>query len=124
MHRLIRVTVAALCAAALAGCVAQPVANEPRPTTVTEAATMPSLVGRQVEIRGAVVPGSWNGRQDPMRFAILDPSMSNNATVAVVYDGPLPPTFGDQRGLTVVGTLAAGHTLHASSLTMDPVSKY
>ena len=86
--------------------------------TVTEVAnSQGKLVGTNVTVGGPVVPGSWDKKTHPMRFAISDDKDPNSkATLKVVYNGAVPNTFGDGVVAIVDGTLKADGTIEATTL--------
>lgn len=94
--------------------------------TVDEAAQDQSLVGERVKIGGAVVTGSWDRKSNPMRFVIRDENDKDGtgATLKVVYNGPVPSTFGDGVTAIVTGPLNDKGEIEAQEMITKCPSKY
>lgn len=94
--------------------------------TVEEAAQDNSLVGERVKIGGAVVTGSWDRKSNPMRFVIRDENDKEGTgeTLKVVYNGPVPSTFGDGVTAIVTGPLLEDGTIEAQEMITKCPSKY
>jgi cytochrome c-type biogenesis protein CcmE len=86
--------------------------------TVTEiVAQKAKLAGTNVTVGGPVVSGSWDKKTRPMTFAISDEtSKSSPATLAVVYQGGVPSTFGDGVVAIVTGKLDANGVVQATDM--------
>lgn len=94
--------------------------------SVEEIATDSALVGERVKVGGAVVPGSWDKKANPMTFDIRDEADTDGTgeTVRVIYDGPVPSTFGDGVTAIVTGEMDASGTLMAGEMITKCPSKY
>lgn len=94
--------------------------------SVEEVANDSALVGERVKVGGAVVAGSWDKKANPMSFEIRDEKDDTGAgaVVAVVYNGPVPSTFGDGVTAIVTGELADDGTLNATEMITKCPSKY
>jgi cytochrome c-type biogenesis protein CcmE len=80
----------------------------------------PNLVGQQVRVAGAVVPGSVVLAGDQITFLVSDES-DPQATLPVVYSGTVPDTFEltqEVRGWEVIaeGRLMRGPRLEAGDV--------
>jgi cytochrome c-type biogenesis protein CcmE len=84
--------------------------------TVAEISKDPGLVGKRVQVGGAVVENSWDKKTRPMKFAIRDQSASGGPELFVVYNGNVPNTFGNGVTAIVTGNLTKGDTIDASEL--------
>lgn len=94
--------------------------------TVEEAAKDKTLVGERVKIGGAVVTGSWDRKSNPMRFVIRDEADKDGtgATLKVVYNGPVPSTFGDGVTAIVTGPINDQGEIEAQEMITKCPSKY
>lgn len=94
--------------------------------SVEEVATDKALVGERVKIGGAVVPGSWDKKSNPMSFDIRDEldTEGTGEIVHVVYNGPVPSTFGDGVTAIVTGELSPDGTIEAGEMITKCPSKY
>lgn len=94
--------------------------------TVEEAAADDALVGERVKVGGAVVPGSWDRKSNPMSFTIRDENDTSGtgATVRVVYNGSVPSTFGDGVVAIVTGDIDQSRTISADEMITKCPSKY
>ena len=95
-------------------------------STVAAVAADESMVGKRVKVSGAVVPGSWDKSSSPMRFAIKDESDKSfdGPTIKIVYNGPVPSTFGDGVVAVVTGELQPGGTIDSTDMITKCPSKY
>ena len=91
-------------------------------TSVAEALTNPELVGRQVEVTGEVVAGSWVSGAKPFTFEIQ--SGDDSGRITVVWDNPVPGSFGDGVTATATGTLTDDGVVEAKYLVTQCPSKY
>lgn len=91
-------------------------------TSVAEALADPELVGRQVEVTGEVVAGSWVSGTKPFTFEIQDGDDSGRITV--VWDNVVPGSFGDGVTATATGVLTDGGVVEAKYLVTQCPSKY
>lgn len=94
--------------------------------TVEEVAADQSLVGERVKVSGTVVSGSWDKKQNPMTFSIRDEAdaAEEGPTLKVVFDGPVPSTFGDGVVAVVTGELDGEGTVTSSDMLTKCPSKY
>lgn len=94
--------------------------------SVEEIATDESLADERVKVGGAVVTGSWDRKSNPMRFTIKGEEDTTDAgpTVKVVYNGPVPSTFGDGVTAIVTGEISADGTIEADEMITKCPSKY
>ncbi|MDZ4168083.1 MAG: cytochrome c maturation protein CcmE [Coriobacteriia bacterium] len=94
--------------------------------SVEEVATDDELVGERVKLGGAVVTGSWDKKSNPMTFDIRDEADTDGtgAVVKVVYNGPVPSTFGDGVTAIITGELAADGHIEAGEMITKCPSKY
>lgn len=94
--------------------------------TVKTVASDKALVGKRVKVGGAVVPGSWDKKTNPMTFTIRDESDSagTGPTIKVVYSGAVPSTFGDGVTAIVTGELDGNGTIAAGEMITKCPSKY
>lgn len=94
--------------------------------SVEEVATDQTLVGERVKVGGAVVAGSWDKKANPMTFEIRDEadSAGTGEVVKVVYNGPVPSTFGDGVTAIVTGELAPDGHIEAGEMITKCPSKY
>lgn len=94
--------------------------------TVKEIAGDRELVGERVKVGGAVVPGSWDRKQNPMTFEIRDEAdrEGKGPVLRVVYSGNPPSTFGDGVTAILTGEVAPDGTLQATEMITKCPSKY
>lgn len=94
--------------------------------TVDDVATDSKLVGERVKVGGTVVNGSWDKKSNPMTFVIRDEEdkTESGKTVKVVYNGPVPSTFGDGVVAIVTGDLTEDKTIQADDMITKCPSKY
>jgi cytochrome c-type biogenesis protein CcmE len=86
--------------------------------TVAEISKDPSLVGKRVQVGGAVVENSWDKKTRPMKFAIRDQGAAGGPELLVVYNGNVPNTFGNGVTAIVTGDLSKIDTIDASELVV------
>ena len=120
-NRLIGVTVIVLAIAAAVFFAASP---QVVALTVKQATTDTTLIGKRVTVRGEVLPGSWDKHIRPMRFSIRTEKTKTGPTLAVVYSGSAPDTFGDGTIAIVTGTLQKGGSISADTMTTVCPTKY
>ena len=124
-NRLIGVTAIILIALAAIIYSTTSMGGASKSTDVATAATDPALVGKYVQVAGTVVAGSWDKRTNPMKFAIVDEKGGAGAkTIAVVYNGTVPTTFGDGTPTIITGKVGANKTIDAQTLITKCPSKY
>lgn len=94
--------------------------------SVKEIATDKTLVGERVKVGGAVVAGSWDKKSNPMSFEIRDEkdTAGKGETVEVIYNGPVPSTFGDGVTAIVTGEMSAIGEIQAGEMITKCPSKY
>jgi len=93
--------------------------------TVEEVSKDAELVGERVKVGGAVIPGSWDKKANPMTFDIRDENdkSGKGAVIKVVYNGAVPSTFGD--GVTAIVTGEwTGDQIAADEMITKCPSKY
>lgn len=94
------------------------------PVSISDVVNDAELVGKQVEVSGAVVPGSWTSGAKPFVFEIEDKADKAAGRVRVVWDDQVPGSFGDGTMATVTGTITEGGTIEAKYLVTKCPSKY
>lgn len=94
------------------------------PVTIAEVVSDKTLVGKQVEVTGAVVAGSWTSGAKPFTFEIEDAENEDAGTVVVIWNDPVPGSFGDGTTATVTGTIAEDGSIEAKNLVTKCPSKY
>jgi cytochrome c-type biogenesis protein CcmE len=129
--RPLGVAVVVLVAIVAAVAIAARVRDMPPPrggvVTVTQALSGPALVGKRIQVTGAVAPVSWNGSRDGttdlLTFSIAEDRKGSPAgRLRVTWDGPVSPSFGYRSAVIVTGTLGSDRTLKADSvLTRAPM---
>lgn len=92
--------------------------------SVAEVVSDPSLVGKQVQVQGPVVSGSWTPDAKPLTFSIRQQDDPNGPTIKVVWGGPVPSAFGDGTVAIVTGIVGEGQTIEAKQLITQCPSKY
>lgn len=94
--------------------------------TVEEIATDESLIGERVKVGGAVVPGSWDKKTNPMTFDIRDEGDTDGvgSTIRIVYTEGVPATFGDGVTAIITGELGADGTVTSGEMITKCPSKY
>jgi cytochrome c-type biogenesis protein CcmE len=95
-------------------------------STIGEIAKGGTKSGDRVKIGGAVVAGSWNKQSSPMKFTIKEENdtAGTGPTIAVVYSGAAPNTFGDGVVAIVTGTLDDKGVVQANEMITKCPSKY
>jgi len=94
--------------------------------TVEELVANSDNVGERVKVSGAVVPGSWDKKTDPMTFEIRDEfdSTGSGPIIRVVYSGAVPSTFGDGVTAILTGEWNEDGTIYAGEMITKCPSKY
>jgi cytochrome c-type biogenesis protein CcmE len=92
--------------------------------SVADVVSDPSLVGKQVQVQGEVVAGSWTPNAKPLTFSIRQMEDPNGPTVKVVWGGPVPSAFGDGTVAIVTGIVGQDQTVEAKQLITQCPSKY
>ncbi|HHX47347.1 MAG TPA: cytochrome c maturation protein CcmE, partial [Brevibacterium sp.] len=85
-----------------------------------------ALVGERVQVGGRVVAGSFDPKQLPMEFSIVDENDEGDTgpSIRVTYDGAIPSAFGDGVTAIVTGTLHDDSTMSADQMITKCPSKY
>jgi cytochrome c-type biogenesis protein CcmE len=93
---------------------------------VDEVSTDATLAGERVKVGGAVIAGSWDKNSNPMKFTVRDETDVDGTgpTLDVVYNGPVPSTFGDGVTAIVTGELGSDGVLNADEMITKCPSKY
>ncbi len=94
--------------------------------SVEDIAKDKSLVGERVKVGGAVVPGSWDRKSNPMTFEIRDEkdTYGTGPIIRVVYSEGVPTTFGDGVTAILTGEIKPDGTLLAGEMITKCPSKY
>lgn len=89
---------------------------------VSEVTAAPEeYLGRNVQVVGVIVDGTWEQIGDnSFTFKLTD----GNATVDVEYTGDVPGAFKSGVGITVIGTLVSKNKVVAHKLLAKCPSKY
>lgn len=123
-QRLIGVTMLILVAVVVLIVMATESGGMATPTTIADALVDDSLVGKQIEVTGQVVAGSWVSGAKPFVFEIEDGEAEDSGTLRVVWGQVVPGSFGDGTTATVTGTLGEDGTIEADYLVTKCPSKY
>ena len=94
------------------------------PVTFAELKSDATLAGRQIEVTGKVVAGSWVSGSKPFIFEIEDSEDADAGTLRVVWNDVVPGSFGDGTEATVTGVLAEDGSIEAKYLVTKCPSKY
>jgi len=94
------------------------------PVSIADVVSDETLVGKQIEVTGAVVAGSWTSGATPFVFEIEDTEDKAAGRVRVVWDDQVPGSFGDGTSATVTGTVAEDGSIEAKYLVTKCPSKY
>jgi cytochrome c-type biogenesis protein CcmE len=94
--------------------------------TVKEVSTDKELVGQRVRVGGAVIPGSWDRKTNPMTFKIRaeEDKDGTGPALKVVYTQAVPSTFGDGVVAIVTGELQPDGTIESDEMITKCPSKY
>lgn len=95
-----------------------------KPVTISEVLKDKSLVGRQVEVSGQVVAGSWIAGANPFVFEIEDEQNADAGRLRIEWNQQVPGSFGDGVTATVTGVVGEGGTIDARYLITKCPSKY
>lgn len=82
------------------------------------------LQGRQIEVTGEVVAGSWVSGAKPFVFEIEDASAEDSGRVRVLWNDVVPGSFGDGTSATVTGIVNEAGEIEAKYLVTKCPSKY
>lgn len=94
------------------------------PVSISDVLNDEELVGKQVEVTGAVVAGSWTSGAKPFVFEIEDAADKAAGRVRVIWNDQVPGSFGDGTTATVTGTITEDGTIEAKYLVTKCPSKY
>lgn len=92
--------------------------------SVSEVLSDDALVGKQVQVQGPVVAGSWTPGAKPLSFEIRQMDDDNGPTLKVIWDGPVPSAFGDGTIAIVTGMVDDKKVVTAKTLITQCPSKY
>ncbi|MGB4593299.1 MAG: cytochrome c maturation protein CcmE [Coriobacteriia bacterium] len=124
-QRLIGVTVLVLVVvAALIFGASQGIGAGAYKKSVAEVLSDEALVGKQVQVQGPVVAGSWSPGANPLTFEIRQMDDDNGPTLKVLWDGPVPSAFGDGTIAIVTGIVDENRLVTAKTLITQCPSKY
>lgn len=89
---------------------------------VSEVTAQPEeYMGRNVQVVGFIVNGTWN-QTGPFDYSFR--LTDGNATIDVEYSGEVPGKFKPDVGITVIGTLVTPEKVLANKLLAKCPSKY
>jgi cytochrome c-type biogenesis protein CcmE len=94
------------------------------PVSIEAVLSDSELEGRQIEVTGEVVAGSWISGAKPFVFEIEDSKTEGSGRVQVVWNDVVPGSFGDGTTATVTGTLNEDGAVVAKYLVTKCPSKY
>jgi len=92
--------------------------------TVGEIRTDSSLVGKQVQVQGPVLKGTWTPGASPFTFSIGDEADPNAEGLVIAWDRPIPSAFGDGTMAIVTGIVNTDGSVTAKTLITQCPSKY
>lgn len=92
------------------------------PVSIKELLSDEALVGKQIEVTGKVVAGSWASGARPFVFEIEDEEVDGR--IKIIWNNAVPGSFGDGTSATVTGTYAADGSIDAKYLVTKCPSKY
>jgi cytochrome c-type biogenesis protein CcmE len=81
-----------------------------------------SLAGKTIRVEGEVAPDVVR-EVGSLHFSLFDPAVQN-ATLQVVYQGPVPDTFQVGRNIVAEGKYDPGGVFEATSIITKCPSKY
>lgn len=94
------------------------------PVSIEDVLSDETLAGKQIEITGQVVAGSWVSGAKPFIFEIEDSEAADSGRVKVIWNDVVPGSFGDGTTATVTGTIGADGSVEAKYLVTKCPSKY
>jgi cytochrome c-type biogenesis protein CcmE len=94
------------------------------PVSIDAVLSDSELVGRQIEVTGEVVAGSWVSGAKPFVFEIEDADADGSGRVQVIWDDVVPGSFGDGTTATVTGVINEEGAVEAKYLVTKCPSKY
>lgn len=83
-----------------------------------------ALVGQRLKVSGTVVDDSWDGKANPMRFAIHDTGKTDGPELKISYGGVVPSSFGNKTIAILTGTLSKDGVFEATDMLTQCPSKY
>ncbi|KAF0208820.1 MAG: cytochrome c maturation protein CcmE [Actinomycetota bacterium] len=92
--------------------------------TVAEVGSDKTLIGKQVQVQGPVLKGSWKPGAKPFIFSIGDVTNPNATPLKVIWDRPVPSAFGDGTTAIVTGIVGEDGAVTAKTLITQCPSKY
>lgn len=92
--------------------------------SVAEIAADKTLVGKQVQVQGPVLKGSWKPGASPFIFSIADETDPNAEGLKIIWDRPVPSAFGDGTTAIVTGIVGEDGSVTAKTLITQCPSKY
>jgi len=92
--------------------------------SVAEITADKELVGKQVQVQGPVLKGSWQPGAKPFIFSIADETDPNAAGLKIIWDRPVPSAFGDGTTAIVTGIVGEDGSVTAKTLITQCPSKY
>jgi len=92
--------------------------------SVAEVAADKALVGKQVQVQGPVLKGSWKPGATPFIFSIGDETDPNAEGLKIIWDRPVPSAFGDGTTAIVTGIVGDDGSVTAKTLITQCPSKY
>jgi cytochrome c-type biogenesis protein CcmE len=95
-----------------------------QPVTVGEVLSDKTLVGKQVEVTGKVVAGSWVSGAKPFVFEIEDDENADAGRLRIEWSEQVPGSFGDGVTATATGIVGEDGTIVAEYLITKCPSKY
>jgi cytochrome c-type biogenesis protein CcmE len=94
------------------------------PVTIDAVISDAELKGRQIEVTGEVVAGSWISGTKPFVFEIEDSKAEGSGRVRVLWNDVVPGAFGDGTTATVTGVINENGDIEAKYLVTKCPSKY
>ena len=95
-----------------------------KPVSIGDVLNDETLVGKQVEVSGQVVAGSWSSGANPFIFEIEDSENADDGRLRIEWTEQVPGSFGDGVTATVTGVVGEGGTIDARYLITKCPSKY
>lgn len=92
--------------------------------SVAEVVGDKALIGKQVQVQGPVLKGSWKPGAKPFVFSITDATSPNAQPLKVIWDRPVPSAFGDGTTAIVTGIVGEDGSVTAKTLITQCPSKY
>lgn len=92
--------------------------------TVGELRGDAEMVGKQVQVQGPVLKGTWTSGATPFTFSIGDTEDPNAEGLKIIWDRPVPSAFGDGTTAIVTGIVNEDGSVTAKTLITQCPSKY